>query len=59
MVSDLLLSSIQSDAVPANSLFPILVTNHLLDSERNAYVMASHIYDVLSKYFIDKMGMCE
>ena len=59
MVSDLLISSIQSDAVPTNSLFPILVTNHLLDSEHNTYVPASHIYDILSKYFIEKMGTCE
>ena len=56
MVSDLLISSIQSDAVPTNSLFPILVTNHLLDSEYNVHVLASHIYDVISKYFIEKNG---
>jgi len=59
MVSDLLISSIQSDAVPSNSLFPILVTNHLLDSEHNAHILASHIFDVISKYFIEKMGTCE
>jgi hypothetical protein len=59
MVSDLLISSIQSDAAPSNSLFPILVTNHLLDSDHNSPVLASHIFDVISKYFIEKMGTCE
>ena len=59
MVCDLLISSIQSDAEPTNSLFSILVTNHLLDPDHNTNVPASHIYDILSKYFIEKMGACE
>jgi hypothetical protein len=59
MVSDLLISSIDSDAVSSNSLFPILVTNHLLDSDNNSPVLASRIFEVISKYFIEKMGTCE
>ena len=59
MVSDLLISSIDSDAVSSNSLFPILVTNHLLDSNNNSPVLASRIFEVISKYFIEKMGNCD
>ena len=59
MVCDLLISSIQSDAERTNSLFSILVTNHLLDSDHSTNVPASHIYDILSKYFIEKMGTYE
>ena len=59
MVSDLLISSIDSDAVSSNSLFPILVTNHLLDSDNNSPVLASRIFEVISKYFIEKMGNCD
>ena len=58
-VCDLLISSIQPDAEPSNSLFSLLVTNHLIDPDHNAHVPASHIFDVLSKYFIEKMGTCE
>jgi len=58
-VCDLLISSIQPDAEPTNSLFSLLVTNHLIDPDRNLHVPASHIYDVLNKYFIEKMGTCE
>ena len=58
-VCDLLISSIQPDAEPKNSLFSLLVTNHLLDPDHNAHVPASHIFDVLSKFFIEKMGTCE
>ena len=58
-VCDLLISSIQSDADPTNSLFSILVTNHLLDPDHSTNVSASHIYDILSKFFIEKMGTCE
>lgn len=59
IVCDLLISSIQADAEPTNSLFPILITNNLLDSDHNTNVPASYIYDILSKYFIERMGTCE
>ena len=58
-VRDLLISSIQPDAEPNVSLFPILNTNNLLDLEHNVNVPASNIYEILSKYFTTKMGTCE
>lgn len=58
-VYDLLISSIQADAEPLESLFPIINTNKLLDPEHSVNVPASHIFEYLSKYFIERMGACE
>lgn len=49
LVYDLLISSIQPDAGPTSSLFPILMTNNLLDSDHNTNIPASLIYETLSK----------